>query len=292
MSLCDLVEVHFQNIDAANNENNSYGIYTVEDLQADGDTVYGSWLIEGDSTYYAGGLIFALHFACLSDTGEVEYNLPTLSYSAITIGQTVWNSETIAIQYPNIIAEFEYRIAELERFDENLKPVTSVNGVEADENGNVQIETGGNTPVFDLAELGLATIPLTGGSYFVEADTSAIRAALENGAVTFVINVETLGVTIPANVTVTSASLYDAHSCYGFANLPEPAVIRMQITATRISVELSHLAEAVGIPAVTAADNGKVLQVVNGSLAAVSLEGSSIATYIDDYIGSALEGDY
>ena len=125
MSLCNLVEVHFQNIDAANNENNSYGMYTVEDLQADGDTVYGSWLIEGDSTYYAGGLIFALHFACLSDTGEVEYNLPTLSYSAITIGQTVWNSETIAIQYPNIIAEFEYRIAELERFDENLKPVTS-----------------------------------------------------------------------------------------------------------------------------------------------------------------------
>lgn len=125
MSLCNLVEVHFQNIDASNQENNSYGIYKVEDLKAEGDTVYGSWLIEGDSTYYAGALIFALHFACLSDTGEVEYNLPTLSYSAITIGQTVFNSETIAMQYPNIIAEFEYRIAELERFDENLKPVTS-----------------------------------------------------------------------------------------------------------------------------------------------------------------------
>ena len=148
------------------------------------------------------------------------------------------------------------------------------------------------TPVFNLAEIGIATFPLTGGSSSVDTDTTEIRAALEKGAVTFIINVETSGITIPAKVTVTSASLGDAHSCYGFANLPEPAAIRMQITATRISVELSHLAEAVGIPAVTEADNGKVLQVVDGSIAAVNLEGSSIATYIDDYIGSALEGDY
>lgn len=115
MSLCNLVEVHFQNIDAANKENNSYGIYKVEDLQADGDTVFGSWLIEGDSTYYAGGLIFALHFACLSDAGEIEYSLPTLSYSAITIGQTVWNNDTIAKQYPDTITEIEARITALEK---------------------------------------------------------------------------------------------------------------------------------------------------------------------------------
>ena len=114
MSLCNLVEVHFQNIDATNKENNSFGIYKVDDLQADGDIVYGSWLIEGDSTYYAGGLIFALHFACISDAGEIEYNLPTLSYSAITIGQTVWNNDTIAKQYPDIITDFEARIKALE----------------------------------------------------------------------------------------------------------------------------------------------------------------------------------
>ena len=115
MSLCNLVEVHFQNIDAANKENKSFGVCKVEDLNAEGDTVYCSWLIEGDSTYYAGGLIFALHFACLSDAGEIEYNFPTLSYSAITVGQTVWNNDTIAKQYPDIIKDFESRISKLEK---------------------------------------------------------------------------------------------------------------------------------------------------------------------------------
>ena len=114
MSACNLVEIHYQNIEAANKANKSIGIYKVEDLQADGDTVTGSWLIDGDATYYVGGLMFAMHFACVADDGTVEYNLPTLSYSDITIGETVWNSEIIAKECPDIIAEFEARIAVLE----------------------------------------------------------------------------------------------------------------------------------------------------------------------------------
>ena len=114
MSLCNVVEIHFQNIDATNKINKSVGICKAEDLKTEGDTVYGSWLIDGEATRYAGGLIFALHFSCV-ENGELEYNLPTLSYSGITVGATVWNSETIANEHPDIIAEFEARIQALEK---------------------------------------------------------------------------------------------------------------------------------------------------------------------------------
>lgn len=39
-------------------------------------------------------------------------------------------------------------------------------------------------------------------------------------------------------------------------------------------------------------DNGKIMQVVGGAWAAVPVDDSSVANYIEDYIGSALEGDY
>lgn len=114
MSLCNVVEVHFQNIDAANKENKNVGICKVDELKVEGDTVFGSWLIDGEATYYAGGLVFALHFSCV-ENGVVEYNLPTMSYSAITVGATIWNSETIANEHPDIIASLLARIEELEK---------------------------------------------------------------------------------------------------------------------------------------------------------------------------------
>lgn len=46
------------------------------------------------------------------------------------------------------------------------------------------------------------------------------------------------------------------------------------------------------LPTVTEEDNSKILQVVNGAWAAVKVEESSVKTFVDDYISSALEGDY
>lgn len=47
-----------------------------------------------------------------------------------------------------------------------------------------------------------------------------------------------------------------------------------------------------GLPDVTTSDNGKILQVVNGEWVAISIEESSIKTYLDEYIRSVLESDY
>lgn len=43
---------------------------------------------------------------------------------------------------------------------------------------------------------------------------------------------------------------------------------------------------------ISEADNGKIMQVVDGVWAKVEVKDSSIATYVDEYISSALEGDY
>ena len=113
MSEVNQTLIHYRNIDAKS-EAISAGIYKVQDLKADGDSVTLSWLIGDESTYYAGGLLFSIHFACVDDDGNVVYNLPTLTYSKITVGDTVWNSEDIAKKYPDIIAELESRISALE----------------------------------------------------------------------------------------------------------------------------------------------------------------------------------
>ena len=46
------------------------------------------------------------------------------------------------------------------------------------------------------------------------------------------------------------------------------------------------------MPEVTAADNGKILQVVDGAWGAVAVADSAVKTYVEDYINSALGGEY
>ena len=58
-------------------------------------------------------------------------------------------------------------------------------------------------------------------------------------------------------------------------------------------IELQNKINAItGLPAVTADDNDKVLQVVDGVWTTVALADSAIGAYIDNYISSALEGEY
>ena len=47
-----------------------------------------------------------------------------------------------------------------------------------------------------------------------------------------------------------------------------------------------------GLPKVSEADEGKIFSVVDGKLVLVPVADSSVKTYVDDYISSALDGDY
>lgn len=174
--------------------------------------------------------------------------------------------------------------------------VMSVNGVTADASGNVQLPGNGSgtveTPVFNLAEMGLPALPLTGGSSSLETDASAICEALNKGAVTFVIPIETSGVTMSASITMVGAMMGEAYQCISMVNVLGYATIVVNVNSTSIIVACTPLTQTVGIPAVTAADNGKIMQVKNGTWAAVALADSEVATFVDEYISSALEGDY
>ena len=46
------------------------------------------------------------------------------------------------------------------------------------------------------------------------------------------------------------------------------------------------------VPVPTDQDNGKIPQVVAGEIVLVAVEDSAVATYVDEYLSSALEGDY
>ena len=111
---CNSVLIHFQNT-SKDLTQRSIGIYPVTDLAVTGKTVTLSWLIGEEATRYAGSLIFSIHFARIEEDGKTAYNLPTLAFARVIVGDTVWNSETIEKDHPDIIAEFNARIAELER---------------------------------------------------------------------------------------------------------------------------------------------------------------------------------
>lgn len=113
MSLCNLVQVHYLNIDATTSEQYQ-GIYKVEDLQADTENeeiVTGSWLVSRNATQFVGALHFILRFACVADDGTIDYDWHTAIYRKLTVGLGINNTEVIAEQYADIVAQWESNIA-------------------------------------------------------------------------------------------------------------------------------------------------------------------------------------
>lgn len=160
MSSCNLVEVHFQNVDAANKSNKNIDIYRVTDLtiatNGTEDIVIGSWLIDKKATQYVGKLDFAMRFACTAEDGTLEYSWPTLACSLISIAGSICNSDTIAEEHPEILAQFEARIQTLEKggagigtvelLAENWEgegnlysQIVTVNGADVTENSQVDL---------------------------------------------------------------------------------------------------------------------------------------------------------
>lgn len=117
MAECNLVQVHYINIDSKTKEQNE-DVYTVDDFQispADEDVVICSWLISGNATRFVGPLVFLIRFACIDETGAVQYAWHTATYTAFSISEGMNNGEAIVQEYPDVLAQFEARIAKLEK---------------------------------------------------------------------------------------------------------------------------------------------------------------------------------
>lgn len=133
---CNSAMIHFENI-GEDPEQRSAGIYPIEDLVVGAESATCSWLIRKEATAYTGALLFSIHFVRIADDGTEEYRLPTLAYSRVTVGPTVWASETIAIEHPDIIAQFDARLKKLEQM-----PGGGGGGVAFDTDYTLKLENG------------------------------------------------------------------------------------------------------------------------------------------------------
>ena len=105
LSECNVVQVHYINVDHTIKSNVSKDVYEVDDLQVspDGDdVVICSWLVDGNATKYAGTLDFALKFKCVSD-GVTEYVWNTEIFSGIRISAGIDNGDAVAEGYSDIL---------------------------------------------------------------------------------------------------------------------------------------------------------------------------------------------
>lgn len=112
MSLCNKVQIHFINIDAATKEKHS-DIYEVDDLQISpesDDIVICSWLVSGNATQFVGNLNFVIRFSCVADDGTVEYAWNTAVHSGVSVSTGIYNSDAIYDEHFDILEQWKAEI--------------------------------------------------------------------------------------------------------------------------------------------------------------------------------------
>lgn len=105
MMLCDLVQIHYININSENTKVRGTGIYIVTDLQLseeDENTVIWSWLVSQNATKYIGSLNFAIRFACSSGS-KIDYSWNTRVYNGIAVSTSINNNDLVIEQYEDTL---------------------------------------------------------------------------------------------------------------------------------------------------------------------------------------------
>lgn len=109
MSQCDIVEVHYINVDAKT-QVESHGVYPVEDMQidtTDSDIVVFSWLIPQNATKYVGNLDFLVRFACIDEDGNLLYVWNTAVHTGISVSNGIFNSNFILEDYSDVLLKWK-----------------------------------------------------------------------------------------------------------------------------------------------------------------------------------------
>lgn len=113
LSKCNVAQIHYINIDSANKENTSTGVYEADDLQISpdsNDVVILSWLISGNATKYAGSLNFLVKFKCVDDSGEVVYIWNTAIYTGISVSSGIDNGEDVVEEYADVLERWRQEL--------------------------------------------------------------------------------------------------------------------------------------------------------------------------------------
>lgn len=114
MSLCNVIQVHYLNIDAQTKEQNP-GLYEVDDMQIspeNEDTIVLSWLISGNATKLVGSLNFLIRFMCVSEGASVDYVWNTAIFSGISVSNGISNGDVIVEEYADILEQWRQALIE------------------------------------------------------------------------------------------------------------------------------------------------------------------------------------
>lgn len=113
MALCNVLEVHFNNISEDGNEQKpNMDELTIQVDPSNEENVIFAWTITENATQLAGILSFFFRFSCVNDDGSVEYNWHTESFDGITIGDVEYNSQVVIDFYADIIHTWRVEIVE------------------------------------------------------------------------------------------------------------------------------------------------------------------------------------
>lgn len=169
MSLCDTIQVHYNNIDAKTKKQNQ-GAYEVDDMQIspdDDDVVILSWLISSNATKYVGGLNFLIRFACTGENGHVYYVWNTAIYTGISVSSGIYNGEAIVEDCADILQQWKEQMGAFYVTD-----LTQT--VEATEDNGVNEWTAtfgnGDTKTFQVRNGSKGPPPKKGVDYWTEED--------------------------------------------------------------------------------------------------------------------------
>ena len=114
MSLCNVVQIHYINIDSAKKAQTS-GVYEVDDMEVsteDDNKVTLSWLISENATRYSGSLSFLIKFKCVDDDGKVSYVWNSGIFKGISISDGMDNGNAIVEDYSDILVQWRYELFE------------------------------------------------------------------------------------------------------------------------------------------------------------------------------------
>lgn len=152
MSTCNVVQVHYINIDAQTSDASS-DLYEVDDLQISPDSedvVIFSWLIHRNATKYVGSLKFVLRLACVEDD-EICYDWHTTVCQLIFVSDGLNNAPAVVEENLEVLEAWRTEIfGAIERANSAVGPQgpQGVSGVyvgsgEMPEGYNVQIDPDG-----------------------------------------------------------------------------------------------------------------------------------------------------
>ncbi len=300
MSTCNVVQVHYINVDSRDKERQNCGVYEVDDLQIspDGDdVVICSWLISANATQFVGNLSFVVRFVCSTD-GNIDYAWNTAVHSNVYVTNGIYNGDAIIEIYPDILEQWYREIMSVIPSDEHINSL--INDVlpiaTADDNGKFlkvvegkwqAAENSGGGASNEVDVIPLQELPATEyDSEFNCFATALIPApsALVVGETYYVLWESEIYPCVgqDASATLPDTVAIGNGAAFGLTGNNEPFVIGVPNDASgAVFLGLVDTESKVykvrvyripkPLPSTTTADNGKFLRVVDGEPVWVAL---------------------